>query len=146
MADATTRMVFLERGRAPGRDGWQLWKLFNAEVLNGATAVVDSLAPISIVGTTPYGLSIGNGGFFGLWVKAAGTTPDFTVQILESWDDTAAFYVVPEINGSVITVVDGNAHVIPVAPVAMSRLRIRLKANAGNGSNTAVTAYLYVHP
>ena len=144
--DATRRMGLVNQGSTLGGGEWTLWKVFDAESLSGTSAVVDSLAPDERGRQTPLGLLVGRGGFFGIWAKAAGTTPDVTIQILESFDDTAANYAVPEVNGSPLTITDTSAHVVMVEPIAMSRMRLRLKANAGNGTNTTVTLYLYTHP
>lgn len=147
MADAATRITIADRGGAGLGREWRVYKVFDAEPVNGAAAIVDSLAPLALPGETPNGLRLGGGGFFGLWVQAAGSSPRFDVQILEAWDDTAANYVVPETGGTPLSAIaDTTARVAKVEPIAMTRLRVRLKANASNGADTTVTAYLFVHP
>lgn len=148
MANAVVRATVVDRGpHQVNGSKWVLYRVFDAEPLNGAAAVVDSLAPVGLPGTTPLGFMLGDGGYYGLWVKAAGTTPRYDVRLLQSYDDTEGNYVIPELNGTPLDdIADALGHVTKMEPMAMTRLRLRLVGNASNGSDTTVTAYLMVHP
>ena len=144
-SNATRRMVLVDRGPTPGVGEWKTWEVFNAESV-ASTATIDSLADGESVISAPNGMSIGSGGYFGVWVKLAGATPDVTVKILQSYDDTAANYVIPETSGTVLQVTDTNAHVTYLQPSPMTRMRLRLVGGAGNGANVTATVYLFTHP
>ena len=142
MADATVRAEWIESGapvlyRTPGGGIVKMLHAFKAELVNG-TATVDMLAP-----STGFGFQIDDFKNFGAWAKLAGTTPNVTLRLLQSWDDAEADYVVPETGGSPITITDTTAHVVSVAPTAMRWLRLRLVGNAGNGTNVTAAVYLY---
>ena len=143
--DASRRMVLVDRGPTPGVGEWKTWEVFNAEPV-ASTATIDSLADGESTISAPNGMRIGSGGYFGIWVKLAGATPDVTVKILESYDDTAANYAVPETGGTVLQVTDTNAHVTYLQPSPMTRMRLRLVGGAGNGANVTATVYLFTHP
>ena len=144
-SDAIRRSVLTDRGPTPGVGEWQTWQVFTVEPVAGAVTV-DSLAGEETSILLPNGMLIGKGGFFGVWVKLAGSTPDVTVKILQSYDDTAANYAIPETGGTVLQVTDTNAHVTYLQPSPMTRMRLRLVGGAGNGSNVTVTLYLFTHP
>ena len=144
-ADASRRMVLTDRGPTLGVGEWQTWQVFILEPV-ATTATVDSLAAEETSISLPNGMMIGKGGFFGVWVKLAGSTPDVTVKILQSYDDTAANYVIPETGGTVLQVTDTNAHVTYLQPSPMTRMRLRLVGGAGNGANVTATVYLFTHP
>ena len=144
-ADASRRMILTDRGPTPGVGEWQTWQVFILEPVV-TTATVDSLAAEETSISLPNGIMVGKGGFFGVWVKLAGSTPDVTVKILQSYDDTAANYAIPETGGTVLQVTDTNAHVTYIQPSPMTRMRLRLVGGAGNGANVTATVYLFTHP
>src|SRR3990167_11202516 len=120
MADATVFATRISGNVVPGGGVVQLWRVFNSETVNGAVNVDSLLSPVVL------GFEVGECRSFGVWVDAAGSGPDFDLQIMQSWDDTAANYVVPDSSGTVMTVTSGTARVNSVSPVAMQRLRFRL--------------------
>ncbi len=143
MADATVSAVL--QGK-PSTDllvrqgAFQLWKVFDAEVVN-ATAVVDS-----IVSASDNGFFLSQFHFFGLHIigSDAGVV-DYDIQILQSWDDAAANFVVPAVNGTVASAVgDKLAHVYSVQRAPMPYLRIRVTGVGANSATTVITAYLWM--
>ena len=141
MASAVIGANVTSSGAIPGGGIWHLWRVFVAEPVVGA-ATVDSVVRVE---STNLGFEIMEFSDFALHITASsnGGTPSLTVQIVQSWDDTAANYVVPAAGGTITaTLADELAHVYAVSPAAMPRLRIRITGNAGNPNDTTVTAYL----
>lgn len=119
-------------------------RVFNAEAV-GLGATVDSMAPAvpaQGAGVAPFGIQIWDYRNVGLWVDCAGTSPNMKIQLLQSKDDVAADYAIPESGGTIITLTDGNPHVVSVTPTTMPWLRLRALANAGNSADATVTAVL----
>lgn len=141
MPNAATAMSRVNDPRATGGLSfrvWQLWRVFNAEAV-ASTNTVDSIMPSNV-----NGLAIAEYAYFGLWIQLSSSgTPSVNVQIIQSWDDTAANYVVPNTAGTIVTGLnDTNAHVYPINPTPLPYLRVRL---VGTGSNPAdVTATVYI--
>lgn len=136
-------------GAIPGGGAFELWRVFNSELVNG-TAAVDSVAARF---TDNQGASVQVNGFlltpfhhFGVWVQATSATGTANVQlqILQSYNDTAANYVVPNVGGTIAsTINDELPHVYSVSPVPMPRLRFRVTGNTGNPADTVVTLYAW---
>lgn len=151
MADASTKVVAVTttpgQVALPGGGLSQMWKVFDSELLNG-TATVDSLGPLA-----GNGIAIPAGAFFGLHIigTPSSGTAAYTVSLLQSWDDTAANYVVPDANGvqgssasTAYQVSNNNAHVIGITPTPMPFLRIRVIGTGANPATTRLTAYLWM--
>ena len=143
MADAAGRMSLLAdaatRGNAPF-NVVELWQVFSAEPV-ATTAVVDS-----VFSSTMKGLSISGAKFFGLWIQLSGTgTNDVQIQILQSWNDTAANYAVPNTTGTVVSSHTGtSAGVYLITPTPMPYIRFRLTGSASNSADTTATMYFWV--
>ena len=117
-----------------------MWKVFTAEAV-ASTATVDSLTP-----GAGRGFRLDQFHYFGLHIIAtsASGTADVDVQIVQSYDDTAANYVVPATGGTMASSVsDEVAHVYSVAPVPMPYLRFRVVGVNANPADTVVTAYAW---
>lgn len=144
MANATKPAVhqpYPGSGCIPGGGIAELWKVFTDELVN-ATATVDSI--ISDSGNL--GFRLHEFKYFGLWLNAtsASGTSDIEAQILQSYDDTAANYVVPAVGGTITaSIADDLPHVFAISPVVMPFLRFRLIGNAANPADTIVTAYAF---
>ena len=139
MADAVRRAtaVAASSGSVP-LGVFTMYKLFTTELVNG-NVDVDSVGPSDV------GVMIGCHRSFGIWVKLAGATPDIDVQILQSWDDVAANYVVPDVGGTIVSAITTTAaHAKGVSPVALPWLRFRLKGNAANGADTTADLYFWM--
>lgn len=140
MADAVNLITPTNyHGALPGGGCWDVYQIFNVELVN-AQATVDSLFNANAVG-----LELGQFRTFGLWIKAASAgVVNVAASLLQSWDNTAANFVVPESGGAIITVANTNAHVITVTPTPMTFFRIRLVGGAGNDASTTITAYIWM--
>lgn len=141
MANAVTpwSQVSGAHGGVPGGGAHQLYKIFDNELVN-ATADVESV--YSSGGRL--GLLLGEFSIFGLHVLATGSTPDVSVKLLQSFEDVSASYSVPDVNGTVLTVLDTNPHMVTVSPTPLPWLRFRLDGNAGNSADTRITAYVWM--
>jgi len=138
MANAVSRVTSVRSGVTANGGSWELYKIFDSELVNG-TADVDSLFDPGAVG-----FELSQFMTFGLYVVLTGTTPDVAFQILQSFDNTAANYAVPDIDGTIITVTDTNIHIVTVSPTPMPFLRIRANGQGSNGSNVTATAYIWM--
>lgn len=142
MANAIKEVLFLPSPQSGGEHIriWQGWQMFTAEPLNGAVTI-DSIVNIP---RPVLGIELVEMQYFGLWVKLAGATPSVSLSILQSWDDVAADYVVPDANGVVKSALaDTNPHIYSVLPTPMPRLRLRAVGGGGNGADTTITAILW---
>ena len=143
MADATKKIVL----QAPPFSGvlasggvFEMWQVFDAELVD-QTAVVDSVLSDSVKG-----FRLDQFHFFGLWIQATSTsgTADVDIQIVQSYNDTAANYVVPNTGGTMASSVsDEAAHVYSVSPVPMPFLRFRVTGVGSNPADTVVTAFAW---
>src|SRR3990167_2837256 len=129
MADAVIQAKLISSGVVPGGGAWEVWQVFNGELVN-ATATVDSVVHTA-------------GALYVLAASATGTA-DLTVQLLQSYNDTAANYVVPDTAGTVDSALAETAMVYALAPSPMPRARLRLVGNAGNPVDTLVSAWLFM--
>jgi hypothetical protein len=85
-----------------------------------------------------------------LWLKAAGTSPRFDVDLEQSYTLPAtegssdANWVVPEGNSPILNdVADTNAHIsAQMSAAVMPFGRLKITSNAANGANTVITAIL----
>src|SRR3990167_9688652 len=136
MADAVTSMSSVRSGSIPGGGSWDLYKVFDSELVNG-TADVDS-----VFGSGAPGMELGQFRTFGLYVVLTGTTPDVLFQLLQSFDNTAANFEVPDADGTIATITDTAIHQVTVHPTQMPFFRIRANGQTGNGTNVRVTAYI----
>lgn len=144
MANATKKAAhqpYPGSGCLPGGGVADLWKVFTAELVNG-TATVDSI----LDDTGNLGFRLHEFKYFGLWIEATSVsgTSDIKVQILQSYNDTAANYVVPAVGGTITaSIADDLPHVFAISPVVMPFLRFRLIGNAANPTDTIVSAYAF---
>lgn len=120
---------------------WRGWKVFTAEPI-ASTTTVDSIVDI---GASILGLSIAEYQFFGLWIQLASAgVPSVDVKILQSWDDVAADYVLPDLNSVIKTgLADTNPHVYAVSPTPLPLLRVRLVGTGANPADVTATAILW---
>jgi hypothetical protein len=117
----------------------QLWKVFDAEVVN-ATAAVESN-----IDASTNGFSLADGSFFGIYaVATSGGTIAVDIKIQLSYNDTAANYVAPSVNATVGSLSNTTAQVFPVNPPPMPRMRIQLQGTGSNAATTAITLYLWI--
>lgn len=152
MADAVRHATLQSSpstGAIPGGGNFELWRVYDAELVNG-TAAVESVASIFINSAGDRqiirGFLLTQFRYFGLHIIATSVsgTADVAVRILQSWDDTAANYVVPDAGGTLTSsIADELAHVYAVAPAPLPRLRFRVTGNAANPTDTVVTAYFW---
>ena len=145
MANATKPAVHQPYPGSGGGGGGQgfaeLWKVFSSEAV-ATTATVDSI----MSDTGNLGFRLHEFKYFGLWSAAtsASGTADVKAQILQSYDDTAANYVVPDVGGTLTaSIADDLPHVFAISPTVMPFLRIRLIGNAANPADTVVTGYVF---
>lgn len=140
MADATVGVSTLDTGVLPGGGIWSTWQVFTDETVNG-TGVVDS-----IINSGTRGYELGEFKYFGLWFNAQSSsgTADVKVEILESYNDTAANYVSPNSGGTIVSSHGETAKVYSVTPTPMRRLRLRVTGNSGNPTDTLVNAVLFL--
>lgn len=144
MANATKFAVmqaYPGSGTMPGGGVGTLWKVFDSELVNG-TAVVDS----KLDDTGNLGFLLHEYQYFGLWFNAqsASGTADVKIEIIQSYNDTAANYVSPNTGGTIAASHGETAKVYTVTPVPMPRMRIRVTGNAANPNDTTITAFLYM--
>lgn len=139
---AAVRQTTKQTGALPGGGVCELWKVLDAELVNG-TATVETIVEAS-------GLNIGfllaEFKYFGLWIKAtsASGTADVKVEIQQSWDDTAANYIEPAAGSVVVSSLTNEAaNVYSLSPSPMPYMRFQLTGNAANPSDTVVTAYFW---
>ena len=137
------RQTTTQTGTLPGGGVCELWRVFNAELVNGA-ATVESIVESSGLNRGFLLVEFSN---FGLWIIASSVTgtPDIKVEIQQSYDDTAANYIEPA-TGSVVvaSIADEVAHVYSVSPSPMPYCRIQLTGAGGNPADTIVTAYWWM--
>ena len=116
--------------------------MFSSELVNG-TATVDSVVH---TGNSVLGFHVAEKHYFGLWINATSVTgtASVTVSILESYNDTAANYAAPNTGGTITSTLGETATVYTITPVPMPRMRIRVVGNAGNPTDTIVTAFLWM--
>ena len=141
MADAVRRATLSASGVVPGGGNWEIWKVFDAELVNG-TASVESLRA-----GAGRGFDLTQFRFFGLWVNptSVGGTANISVRLLQSWDDTAANYIIPDTGGTVTaSISDELPHAYSLAPVPMRFQRVRLVGVGTNPTDTVVDAYLFL--
>lgn len=145
MADAATAAALIT-GRDTGKMGdgnrYELWQVFNAEPCTGSN-IVDSIVDLN---TNFRGFDITSFKYFGLWVTTGGTgAPNILIGLLESPDNTAANFVTPNTGGTVVAAMTTSPNLYSLSPTPMTRMRIRLRGNAGNGAaSVTVTAYLFM--
>ena len=145
MADAVKQAIFQSppgSGSLPGGGTYELWQVFDAELVNG-TATVDSVVH---TGNSVLGFHVAEKHYFGLWINATSATgtADVTVSLLESYNDTAANYAALSTGGTITAALGETATVYTVTPVPMPRMRIRVVGNAANPTDTVVTAFLWL--
>lgn len=143
MADAVRAaipVVFPGSGAIPGGGVYELWKVFDAEPV-ASTGVKDS-----IISPTVFGFRLGDHHWFGLWISATSVSGTAAVQIdlLESYDDTAANYASPATGGTVAASHAETTLVYNLTPAPMGFMRIRLTGVGANPSDTIVSAYLFM--
>lgn len=153
MADAVRHATLQSApstGFVPGGGNYELWRVYDAELVNG-TAAVESVTSIFVdhagARQVVRGFLLTQFRYFGLHVIATSVTgtADVAVAILESWDDVAANYVIPNAGGTLTSsIADELAHVYSVSPAPMPRLRFRVTGNAANPTDTVVTAYFWM--
>ena len=140
MANAVKKATLVDSGALVGGGIYELWRVFDAELVNGA-AEVDS-----ILGPTQYGFDLRQFKFFGTWINAtsASGTAVVQVQILEAWDDsTTTNYVSPNAGGTIVATLGETATVYNVAPAPMPRLRFRVTGGGANPADTIITQYFF---
>lgn len=143
MANATKPAAYQQypgSGTMPESGVATLWRVFNAELVNG-TAVVDS----KIDDTGNLGFLLHEYHYFGIWLDAqsASGTADVKLEILQAYNDASANYVSPNTGNVVVSSHGETAKVYTVTPVPMPRLRFRLTGNAANPADTLVTMYFF---
>lgn len=140
MANAVKKATLVDSGALAGGGIYELWRVFDAELVNG-TGVVDS-----ILGPTQYGFDIRQFEYFGAWINAtsASGTAVVQVQILEAWDDsTTTNYASPNAGGTIVSALGETATVYAVSPAPMPRMRFRVTGGAANPADTLITQYLW---
>ena len=138
MADAVSRIASVRSGSTASGGAWDLYRIFNNELVNG-TADVDS-----VLDPSAPGLELAQFMTFGLYVVLTGTTPDVAFQLLQSFDNTAANFAIPDVDGTIVTVVDTAIHQVTVFATQMPFFRIRANGQGSNGSNVRATAYVWM--
>lgn len=109
-------------------------KIFDAVTIN-ATADVSSVA-----------IPVKSSGVFGIWYEAtsASATADVKLEVLMSYDTTAANFVEPDFTPDITsTVSDEVAHVDSIYPPPMPYMKIKCTGVASNPADTVITAYLF---
>lgn len=139
MANAVKQIESISSGGVPGGGAWVLYQIFNDEPIVSA-AVVDSIFHI---GGNP-GLGLGEFSTFGVWSKLTGSTPDVTLSVLNSFDQTPGNFVIPDVGGQIVRILDTNAHANVATPTALPYLRFRAAGGAGNGADVKITSYLWM--
>ena len=139
MADAVTTITPVRSGATANGGAWDLYKVFDSELVN-ATADVES-----VFGASAPGMELAQFMTFGLYaVFTSGGTIDVAVNILQSFDNTAANFAVPDIDGTIITVTDTTIHVVTVSPTPMPFFRIQAAGQGSNAATTRITAYVFM--
>lgn len=138
MADALVSMTPVSSGTVPGGGAWDLYKVFSNELVD-ATADVDS-----VFGNAAPGMELGQFRSFGLYIVLTGTTPNILFQLVQSFNNTAANFAVPDVDGDIVTITDTAIHQVVARPTQMPYVRIRANGQAGNGADVRVTAYIWV--
>lgn len=138
MSNAVNIIQVAEHGDIPGGGAWDTYKIFDNELVNGNTNVD------SMFHDNRLGMPLGQFRTFGFYVVLTGATPSVEFQLLQSYNDVAANYAVPDIGGSIILVADTNIHQAVVTPTPMAYFRIRAAGGVGNGANVRVNAWIWV--
>ena len=139
---AAVRQTTKQTGTLPGGGVCELWKVFDAELVN-ATATVESIIEASGLNL---GFLLAEFKYFGLWIKAtsASGTADVKVEIQQSYDDTAANYIEPSAASVVISSLTNEAaNVYSLSPSPMPYMRLQLTGSAANSADTICTAYFW---
>lgn len=140
MANAVKKATLEDSGALCGGGIYELWKVFDAELVASTTAVE------SILGPTQYGFDLRQFKYFGLWAKAESDTGTaaMSISILQSYDDsTTANYVAPAVGGTVVSALAETAVVYSVSPSPMPRLRFRATGTGSNPADTTLTLWAW---
>jgi len=144
-APTTYATIVSDGGRGTGGGGRtlrQLWKVFTSEPVANSTSTLESAISATINGFDPPEFNN-----FGCWIKvdSTGPAPTYTLTMQESWDDTAANYVVPNANGTITTgVASTSAKVYSITPTPMPKFRFQVSAVSQTATDVVVTMYLFM--
>jgi len=127
----------VSEGTIPGGGMWQTWRVFHQELVR-EDAVVDS-----VVSAYQNGYPQAEYHKFGIWIRADSvtSTPDFFVDVIQSWDDKAENYGGDAFGGGVG---DNLIHLCELNIPPMPWMRIRLRGQSGNPADTLVDIYLFM--
>jgi hypothetical protein len=135
--NANFPMVSIRSGEVP-TGSWQLYRVFNAEPVN-AGGEVDS-----VFSAGAPGLELAQFSTFGFYSIVAGATAVVEFKALQSFDNTAANFLIPDTDASINIINGAGSHVNVVTPTPMPFIRFRASGGAGNGADTLVTAYVFL--
>jgi len=130
----------MTEGAISGGGMFQVWQVFDQENIKGE-GLIDSR------------LSDRNLGFlqcdyhcYSVWVRGTSQLmiPDFSVQVIQSWDDRPENYVIPETGGTIITISDDHPHIEQLNIPPMRYLRLRLVGQLVNPGDTQVDLFLFM--
>lgn len=143
MTDAVTAMSYVidaQTHGSPPISYAECWRVFSSEPVGGTNAVE------SVLNSTTSGVPVAWGKFFGVWLQCASSgTANIKVELLQSYDDTAANYVIPNVDGTVVASHSGTDPAVYLAsPTPMPYLRIRVTGVGSNHASTTVTLYLFI--
>lgn len=117
----------------------ELWLALDNELING-TAEVDTL-----ISSSKNGFHLVEFNTFGLWVDLNGSAPDVKIEIIQSYNDTAANYVLPNANSSIVSSLTATTpKIYAIQPTPMPYMRLRVTGINANGTDTRITAYLWL--
>jgi len=120
---------------------------YGVQRVGGAYKLYDGTAVASATTVTSANVEIGkHGEFFGVWYQATSVTGTADVRIIykESYNETAADFVVPENTSDVTSSVSDEAvHVKLISPVPMQFLNFEIIGIDSNPADTVVTLILF---
>jgi len=119
---------------------WQTFQVFKNEPVV-SSGEVDSVYSNPV--DSP-GLELAQFSTFGFYSIVSGSGPVVEFKILQSYNNVAANFVQPDADGSIVIVNAAGSHIDVVSPNPMPFIRFRASGGAGNGSDTTVSAWVFL--
>ena len=139
ITDANNPMVPVGNGTVP-QGSWQVYQVFKNELVNAAGEVNSVFKnPVD----SP-GLELAQFSTFGFYSVVTGATAAVEFKILQSYNNVAANFIVPDTDGSIVIVAAAGSHIDPVTPTPMPFIRFRATGQGGNGADTVVNAWVFL--
>lgn len=119
---------------------WQVHQVFKAEP-------IVSLGEVDSVFKNPVdsaGMQLAEFSSFGFYTILTGATVDVELKILQSFDNVAVNFILPDSDFSFNIITGASKHINVVTPHPMPFIRFRVSGGATNGADTLITAYVFL--